>query len=123
MEKKDLSEYCHGIELFNSCHYYEAHEVWEDIWRVSEGEERLFYQGLIQAAAAMVHHTRGNRRGIQIVLPKALAKFESLPPIFMSLDLRKFTADLRTYLAYAIEGEQANLEKDESRPRPIIELS
>jgi uncharacterized protein len=123
METRYLSEYCHGIELFNSCHYFEAHEVWEDIWRVSGGEERLFYQGLIQAAAAMVHHTRGNLRGIQIVLPKALAKFESLPPIFMSLDLRKFSADLRSFLAYAIADEQGIIEKDGPRPRPIIELS
>jgi uncharacterized protein len=121
MQQENLSGYWHGIELFNARQYYEAHEAWEDVWRVSEGDERKFYQGLIQAAAAMVHHTKGNLRGIEIVLPKALDKLESLPRIFMSLDLEKFTKELRNFLAYAIAGEQA-AEQDPARPHPTIEL-
>jgi uncharacterized protein len=117
MQKKFPSEYLHGIELFNESKYYEAHEVWEEIWLRSVGDERLFYQGLIQAAAALLHHDKGNIRGVQIVLPKALSKLESLPRVFMSLDLGRFTSELRGFLGYALQDGKA-LESS----RPTIKL-
>jgi uncharacterized protein len=122
MEERYPSEYCHGIELYNAGKFYEAHEVWEEIWRKVEGEERLFYQGLIQVAAALIHHNRGNLRGVQIVLPKALAKLETLPPTFMSLDLNKFTALLRDFFAYAIDNEDETIKKDDERSFPKIKI-
>src|SRR5438874_9694185 len=107
-------EYLLGIELFNAGQYYEAHEAWEDIWRETAGEERLFYQGLIQAAAALLHHGRNNERGVKICIGKSLAKLESLPPTFMSLDLRKLTTELREFFAYALEEGRAS-SKDAAR--------
>src|SRR5579863_1708504 len=52
--------YQRGIRLFNAREFYEAHEVWEDVWRESHGLEKKFLQGLIQAAVALHHHSTGN---------------------------------------------------------------
>ena len=53
-----------GIELFNTGHYWEAHEVWERDWTPDrKGPDAGFYKGLIQIAAGCLHYTRHNRRG------------------------------------------------------------
>ena len=44
-----------GADLFNRQQFFEAHEVWEDAWRESAGEERRYFQGLIQCAVALEH--------------------------------------------------------------------
>jgi predicted metal-dependent hydrolase len=53
-----------GIELFNSGHFWEAHEAWELEWTPDrKGPESGFYKGLIQVAAGCLHYGRRNRRG------------------------------------------------------------
>jgi hypothetical protein len=54
----------HGIELFNSGRYWDAHEAWERDWMPDrKGPDSGFYKGLIQIAAGCLHYTRRNRRG------------------------------------------------------------
>jgi predicted metal-dependent hydrolase len=54
----------HGIELFNSGRYWDAHEVWEREWMPDrKGPEAGFYKGLIQVAAGCLHYGRRNQRG------------------------------------------------------------
>jgi uncharacterized protein len=65
--------------LFNQEKFFEAHEVLEALWKKSHENERLFYQGLIQIAAAFVHIQRKNPAGAEELLHKAsqnLATFE-----------------------------------------------
>src|SRR5262245_54282863 len=49
------ARYLAGIQLFNHRDFFEAHEVWEDLWQECAGPERRFYQGLIQAAVGLLH--------------------------------------------------------------------
>ncbi|MEW6734821.1 MAG: DUF309 domain-containing protein [Acidobacteriota bacterium] len=122
-DKRDYpQEYLHGIELFNNGKYYEAHEAWEDIWRISEGAEKLFYQGLIQAAAALLHYDRNNLRGTNLCINNSLAKLESLPKVFMSLDLERFTTHLRAFVADALENDRGTVSKNINEPHPLINL-
>jgi predicted metal-dependent hydrolase len=60
--------YLEGLTLFNAGHYFEAHEVLEDLWRITPGPEREFYQGLIQLAVILHHLGRKNFRGAANVL-------------------------------------------------------
>jgi predicted metal-dependent hydrolase len=55
--------YLKGIAYFNACEFFEAHEVWEELWKEYQGELRLFYKGLIQAAVALHHFGNGNIPG------------------------------------------------------------
>lgn len=57
------SRYLAGIVLFNDHDFFEAHEVWEDLWAESHGDQRRFFQGLIQAAVALCHFSNGNLGG------------------------------------------------------------
>ena len=55
--------YLDGIEHFNKCDFFEAHEVWEELWADYSGPSRKFYQGLIQVAVCLHHFGNGNIRG------------------------------------------------------------
>jgi predicted metal-dependent hydrolase len=68
-----------GIELFNRQRFFEAHEVWEVGWKRARGEQKLFFQCLIQIAAALLHAGRGNRRGAEMLANKARSKIAELP--------------------------------------------
>lgn len=68
-----------GVALFNSGRYFEAHEVFEDLWRASEGELRIVYQGVVQACAGLVKHQRGAPASARTLLAKGLGKLEAAP--------------------------------------------
>ena len=70
MTDQDLFE--EGVNFFNAGKYYEAHEVWEDAWRLEEGSRRRFYQGLIQAAVGLYHLSRSNTTGARSQLAKSI---------------------------------------------------
>jgi uncharacterized protein len=57
------ARYLAGIQFFNDGDFFEAHEVWEDLWADSHGDERRFVQGLIQAAVGLFHFGGGNLGG------------------------------------------------------------
>ncbi len=107
--------YREGIRLYNAGLFYEAHEEWELAWKSAEGDLKLFYQGLIQAAAALLHHSRGNSRGAQICISKSLQKLESLPASFMGLDLVTYTGELRSF--FALENG-----RETKKAFPLLEL-
>jgi uncharacterized protein len=69
-----------GVELFNTGEYFEAHEVWEEIWTAERGPRRVFLQALIHCAVAMHHHSTGNALGAVRQFRKAIAKLERFPP-------------------------------------------
>jgi len=48
--------YLQGVDLFNHAFWWEAHEAWEGLWARAQGTQRLFLQGLIQLAAALLKH-------------------------------------------------------------------
>jgi hypothetical protein len=58
-------DYLHGIDLFNHAYYWEAHEVWETLWRATERgrAEWLLLKGLIQLASALWKFRTGSPVG------------------------------------------------------------
>jgi nucleoside-diphosphate-sugar epimerase len=63
-----------GARLFNREKFFEAHEVWEEIWKRESGDRRLLLHGLIQAAAAYVKWRRGEPSGTVKLLQRASEK-------------------------------------------------
>ncbi len=96
-----------GIFFFNSGRYFEAHEVWEDMWREEQGALRLFYQGLVQAAVGLHHLGRNNRSGARLQLSKSLAKLAQYPAEMEGIDLAGLRADLNRILL-ELEGVDAS---------------
>ena len=96
-----------GIEQFNVARFFEAHEVWEDLWRATEGELKLFYQGLIQAAVGLVHAQRGNAVGARNQIAKSLAKLERYPGAYAGLDNAALITCLKRSLDAISDGRTA----------------
>jgi predicted metal-dependent hydrolase len=94
-----------GLALFNAGRFFECHEVWEELWKRSTGAEKLFYQGLIQAAVAILHAERGNMRGAASTWAKARQKLEPLPPEHMGLAIGEFRSSLEELFASVSKGE------------------
>ena len=91
--------YLEGIEKFNACDYFEAHEVWEELWTDYRGPSRKFYQGLIQAAVALYHFGNGNLRGARKLHASVHGYLEPYAPRHLGLDLTAFLAAFDTCLA------------------------
>jgi hypothetical protein len=92
-------EYLDGIEHFNARRFFEAHESWEEIWLRSEGQAKLFYQMLVQAAVALHHFEKENYRGARGVYNNVIEKLSQLPQVFMSLDLAEFSRQFTAFFA------------------------
>jgi hypothetical protein len=63
-----------GRAAFNRAAFFEAHELWEDVWRELTGADRDLTQGLIQIAAALHHLQQGRPRPAARLLARGLAK-------------------------------------------------
>jgi hypothetical protein len=89
-------------DLFNAGDYWGAHEALETVWRsiltVDAGAARV-WQGLIQAAAALLHARRGNRHGVAVVGEAALDKLAGPERPDVEFDIATFRAQLARALA------------------------
>ncbi len=83
-----------GVRLYNAGRYWEAHEAWEQVWRSAPDAERPFWQGLIQAAAAMLHRERGNAHGLRTVGEAAVARLRAPAPPGFPVETARFAAAL-----------------------------
>ena len=82
--------YLAGVVLFNTGDWFEAHEVWEDLWAESHGDERRFYQGMIQAAVGLCHFSNGNLGGAAKLYRSAYDYMSRCPPVLLGLDIKTF---------------------------------
>ena len=94
-----------GLEAFNSAHFYDAHEIWEEVWLETLNPEKMFLQGLIQVAAAFHHYSKANRLGTQKLLLAGLNKIDTFPEIHRGLELENLRATVRVWLAALNAGE------------------
>jgi hypothetical protein len=115
-------EYLEGIDHFNARRYYDAHEVWEEIWLRSSGDTKLFYQMLIQSAVGLHHYERGNARGGRGMYRAVTEKLSRLPGSYMSLDIEDFSRQFKTFFAALVEDDDES-PPPADRPRPIIRLT
>lgn len=76
-----------GIDEFNQRLFFECHETLEEIWLEEHGEDRLFYQGLIQVAAGYLKWEQGVLIGAIKLWRAGLEKLETYPAIHLGVDL------------------------------------
>jgi uncharacterized protein len=96
--------YQKGLEAFNSRRFFEAHELWEDVWRETVDPERRFLQGLIQVAAAFHHYSRENLPGTRKLLQAGLLKLESFPETHGGLEIEPLRSAVREWVGALISG-------------------
>lgn len=83
-----------GVEEFNRQYFFEAHDVWEELWMETSGNNRLFYQGLIQTAVGLYHLSNGNYRGCCSQFGKALQKLDHYVPVFHGVATGRLVAGI-----------------------------
>jgi hypothetical protein len=111
-------EYLAGIEHFNTGRFFDAHEIWEEIWLRSSDESKIFYQMLIQSAVALLHYQRGNLRGARGMYDAVLQKLGKLPRRFLALDLVAFEKQFRRFFSSAVDAKWES--RPQNDPEPIM---
>ena len=106
--------YLKGLEAFNTEHFYEAHEHWEEVWLETPNPDKRFLQGLIQVAAAFHHHSRANLLGTRNLLREGLRKLDDFPARHGGLEIAELREEVRGWLKAL--GEAAETAKH-SRPQ------
>lgn len=79
------SRYLKGIEHFNAREFYDAHEVWEDLWHEQHGDAHDFVQGLIQFATALHHFEASNLKGAKILFEAGVQLLKPYGDVFWDL--------------------------------------
>jgi hypothetical protein len=96
--------YLAGLVLFNRGDYFEAHEVWEDLWTEAAGPDRRFYQGLIQTAVGLCHFCNGNVRGAVKLYHSSRDYLGRLPSPYQGLDLADLGRQMERCFAPLLAG-------------------
>lgn len=79
-----------GVDEFNHGLFFECHETLEEIWLEENGEDRQFYQGIIQVAAGYFKWEQGVPRGTIKLWRSGLDKLERYASDHMGVDLGSF---------------------------------
>ena len=97
-------EYIAGIDLYNAGEFHAAHDAWEERWMGEVGpREKLFLQAMIQSAVAFHHLDIGRPGAARQMYLRAKEKFARLGcPVFMSLDLAEYQAQLDAALSWLL---------------------
>jgi len=101
-----LSSLAEGVELFNSHHFWHAHEAWETIWLKTKGPDRTFIQGLIQLAAAYHHAQRGTFKGAIRLFDAAFAKLDPFPAGHGGIDRAAAIETARRHRTRIADGQE-----------------
>ncbi len=115
---RESRAYLYGVDLFNFGYYWEAHEVWEGLWRACgrSGPAADFFRGLIKLAAAGVKVRQGVPAGVASHAARAAAVFRN----FAHADFfGQRIADLLAY-SLAIEAMAATVEGDHDESVKIV---
>jgi predicted metal-dependent hydrolase len=109
---KESRQFERGLAHFNAREFFEAHEVWEELWLAAPDPEKIFLQGMIQIAAAFHHYSRQNLRGTKSLLVAGLAKIDGFPGDHRGLALAELRVESYEWAA-ALAAE-----KDLGRRKP-----
>lgn len=83
-----------GVREFNGGHFFEAHEIWEELWNDLAGDTKEGCQGLIQIAAGYHKLAIGNPTGARKLLDRGIRRLR----VFDSMQefVARVSADLET---------------------------
>ena len=87
MPANDDPRFLKGIAEFNQELFFECHETLEEIWLEDHGEERRFYQGLIQVAAGYFKLQQGVPAGALKLWRTGIEKIAPYGPIYFGINV------------------------------------
>jgi predicted metal-dependent hydrolase len=121
LSTEDWAEVAHGIGLFNAGKFWHAHEAWELVWQRQAEDERLFFQGLIQLAAAYHHLTKKRvRTGYINNLKKSGTILQVFAPEYLGIEVGPLLAAIAAGIEASNGTEDALPTEREVRLIPKI---
>ena len=105
MEPQDDPRFLKGIQEFNERLFFECHETLEEIWLEEHGEDRLFYQGIIQIAAGYFKLEKGVPAGALKLWRTGLDKIAPYAPVHFGISVES--------LMHAVNADLAKLESNQ----------
>jgi predicted metal-dependent hydrolase len=116
--------YLRGVDLFNNGYYWEAHEVWEGLWRAAgrAGRTADFLKGLIKLAAAGVKVRQGQPRGVASHAAGAANLFQDVARQLGGEEDCYLGLCVRDLLAFAgqVERQAAAVRDDEDKGVKVV---
>ena len=107
MEAQDDPRFLKGIEEFNQALFFECHETLEEIWLEDHGEDRKFYQAIIQIAAAYFKLQQGVPAGALKLWRTGLEKLEPYGPVYLGVNVEPLASAVKDHLA-RLEADPQN---------------
>lgn len=93
LSPEEQQEYERGWKLFNDGEFWHAHEAWENVWKQRPEPSRIFFQGIIQLAAAYhLLFVKCRYGGMIGNLDKAEEKLRLFPGRFLDVDVQLLLA-------------------------------
>ena len=88
-EEKKEQLFFDGLQAYEEKDFFEAHELWEELWSEYYLDDKTFIQGLIQLAVSFVHLGNGNLSGAKSLLNKSADKFSSYSGLHRGINIDK----------------------------------
>jgi predicted metal-dependent hydrolase len=88
------ARYLKGIEHFNAREFFDAHEIWEELWNEEHGEAHNFVQGLIQFATVLHHFEAHNLKGAKILFDAGVDLLKPYGDFYWDLPVGKLIEDM-----------------------------
>ena len=95
-----------GIKLFNNQDFFEAHDFFEDIWMDCTGSDRLFFQGMVQAAVGGFHLISGNLKGALSQYTKCTEKLTAYSPDYLNVNVEKLVKEIKVMIKTIESGKK-----------------
>lgn len=94
-----------GIDDFNHGRFFEAHEVWEELWNDTVGDEKRFYQGLIHIAVGYYKLSVAEYNGARKLLERGRQIVVAFPAGYAGIDLAPLLATVATTVHDLVAGQ------------------
>jgi uncharacterized protein len=89
------AELTKGIDQFNRGDFFACHETLEELWMFEVGQDRRFYQGVLQLSVGCFHLLNGNYLGAESQWDKGCTKLYDFGDEHLGVNLRTLLEQMR----------------------------
>ena len=83
-----------AMKFFNEEKYWIAHEIFEGVWKKSEGKEKQLLNGLILVAAAFVHYQKNESKIALSIMSRAQEKLRLANADYFQINVDSLKRDI-----------------------------
>lgn len=112
-----------AVRLFEACEYHEAHEVLDELWEATHGEDADFFKGLIQACIAMHHYRRDNLEGAAKLYSGHRRYLAAYLPRHRGVDVEAFLAEMQRVLQPVVRAAPGAAPRFEAASAPRLRVA